>query len=185
MRALAVDAIVDPIAWATGRGDPARTQPVFNRLRSAQGAYATLLEFFRLCDRGGPNCAFSQGDPRQRYAALARRLLAEPAQLPDGPVTYADLVGFTFLSLYDPEEWPLLAELLQQLDTLTRPQAAAAARQALFARLGTSQQQDYPNLVEGRPGVSCARRPTTQTASARGREPPTQPTAGSPTSAGC
>jgi pimeloyl-ACP methyl ester carboxylesterase len=156
VRALAVAAIVDPIAWATGRGDQARTQPVFNRLHSAQGASATLLEFFRLCDRGGPNCAFSQGDPRRRYAALARRLLAEPAQLPDGPVTYADLIGFTFLSLYDPEEWPLLAELLQQLDTLTRPQAAAAARQALDARLGTSQQQDYPNEVEGRPGVMCS-----------------------------
>jgi pimeloyl-ACP methyl ester carboxylesterase len=156
VRALAVDAIVDPIAWATGRGDQARTQLVFNRLRSAQGAHATLLEFFRLCDRGGPNCAFSQGDPRHRYAALARRLLGEPAQLPDGPVTYADLVGFTFLSLYDPEEWPLLAELLQQLDTLTRPQAAAAARQALRARLGTSQQEDYPNEVEGRPGVMCS-----------------------------
>ena len=63
VRALAVDAVVDPIAWATGRGDQARTQPLFNRLRSAQGASATLLEFFRLCDRGGPNCAFSQGDP--------------------------------------------------------------------------------------------------------------------------
>jgi pimeloyl-ACP methyl ester carboxylesterase len=156
VRALAVDAIIDPIAWATGRGDQARTQPVFNRLRSAQGAYATLLEFFRLCDRGGPNCAFSQGDPRRRYAALARRLLAEPAQLPDGPVTYADLVAFTFLSLYDTEEWPLLAELLQQLDTLTRPQAAAAARQALRARLAAAQQEDYPNEVEGQPGVMCS-----------------------------
>jgi hypothetical protein len=47
-------------------------------------------------------------------------VLAEPAQPPDGPVTYADLV-VTFLKLYDPEEWPLLAERLQQLDTLTSP----------------------------------------------------------------
>jgi pimeloyl-ACP methyl ester carboxylesterase len=73
-----------------------------------------------------------------------------------GPVTYADLVAFTFLSLHDTDEWPLLAESLQQLDTLTRPQAAAAARHALRARLGTSQQQDYPNLVEGQPGVMCS-----------------------------
>jgi pimeloyl-ACP methyl ester carboxylesterase len=46
VRALAVDAVIDPVAWATGRGDQARTQPLFNRLRSAQGAHATLLEFF-------------------------------------------------------------------------------------------------------------------------------------------
>jgi pimeloyl-ACP methyl ester carboxylesterase len=159
VRALAVDAIIDPVAWATGRGDQARTQPLFNRLRSAQGAYATLGEFFRLCDQGGDNCAFSQGNPRRRYAALAKRLLREPAQLPDGQggtitVTYADLVAGTFGALYSPEAWPELAEVLQQLDTLTSPQAAATAVQALRARLRL--QEDYPNFVEGFPGVMCS-----------------------------
>ena len=157
VRALALDAVIDPIAWSTGRGDQARTQPLYNRQGSAQGAYATLLEFFRLCDRGGPNCAFSQGDPQRRYAALARRLLVEPAQLPDGPVTYNDLVNAVFLAMYDPATWPALAELLQQLDTRTSPAAAAAARQALDARLGVSSQEQYlDNDVEGRPGVACS-----------------------------
>jgi pimeloyl-ACP methyl ester carboxylesterase len=160
VRALAVDAIIDPVAWATGRGNQARTQPLFNRLRSAQGAYATLGEFFRLCDQGGDNCAFSQGDPRRRYDRLAKRLLREPAQLPDGQsgtitVTYADLVAGTFGALYSPEVWPELAEVLQQLDTLTSPQAAATAVQALRARLRL-QQEDYPNLAEGQAGVMCS-----------------------------
>ena len=106
VRALALDAVIDPIAWSTGRRDQARTQPLYNRQGSARGAYATLLEFFRLCDRGGPNCAFSQGDPQRRYAALARRLLVEPAQLPDGPVTYNDLVNAVFLAMYDPAARP-------------------------------------------------------------------------------
>jgi pimeloyl-ACP methyl ester carboxylesterase len=161
VRALAVDAIIDPVAWATGRGDQARTQPLFNRLRSAQGADATLGEFFRLCDQGGDNCAFSQGDPRRRYQRLANRLLREPAQLPDGQggtitVTYADLVAATFGALYSPEVWPELAEVLQQLDTLTSPQAAATAVRALRARLRLQQQEDYPNVVEGQPGVMCS-----------------------------
>ena len=155
VRALAVDAIVDPVAYATGRGDQARTQPIWNRLGSPQGAHATLLEFFRLCDLGGENCAFSEGNPRRRFARLAQRLLAKPAELPDGPFTYADLVASTFAALYVPELWWLHAEFLQELDTMTRPQAAAAALQTLRARLG-AQQEDYPNFVEGQPGVLCS-----------------------------
>jgi pimeloyl-ACP methyl ester carboxylesterase len=149
VRALVLDGVPDPVAWATGRGDQAATQPLFNRLGSAQGASATLGEFFRLCDQGGPACAFSKGDPRRRYQALARRLLANPAQTPDGPVGYADLVYATLLALQDPAAWPELAERLQQLDSLTRHPTAAATR------LGTSQ-PDYPNELEGLPGVACS-----------------------------
>jgi len=153
VRALVLDGVPDPVAWATGRGTQARTQPLFNRLGSAQGAYATLLEFFRLCDRGGSSCAFSQGDPRRRFQALARRLLASPAQTSDGLVTYADLVSVTLTALEDPATWPGLAGTLQQLDSLTRPQGAAAqgrrTRVAMF-------QQGYHNILEGLPGVACS-----------------------------
>jgi pimeloyl-ACP methyl ester carboxylesterase len=38
VRALVLDGVPDPVAWATGRGDQAATQPLFNRLGSAQGA---------------------------------------------------------------------------------------------------------------------------------------------------
>ena len=149
VRALVLDGVPDPVAWATGRGDQAATWPLFNRVGSAEGASATLGEFFRLCDQGGPACAFSQGDPRRRYQALARRLLANPVQTPDGPVGYADLIYATLLALQDPAAWPELAQRLQQLDSLTRQPTAAATR------LGTSQ-PDYPNVLEGLPGVACS-----------------------------
>lgn len=160
VRALTVDGVLDPIAWSTGGDEQARTLPFSTRLRSDQGAYATLLEFFRLCDRGGPNCAFSAGDPQRRYAALAGRLRGEPAQLPDGqggtvPFTYNDLVAVTLGAMYAPDAWPDLAAFLQQLDQLTRPQAAAAALQTLRVRLG-AYHEDYPNFVEGAPGVFCS-----------------------------
>jgi pimeloyl-ACP methyl ester carboxylesterase len=157
VRALELDAAPDPVAWSTGRGNQARTQPLFNRLGSAQGAYATLLEFFRLCDRGGSTCAFSQGEPRRRYAALAKRLLANPAQTPDGPVTYADLVGGTLDAMKDPAEWPDLADTLQQLDSLTARQVRgrATAPQARPIRSAVPQQR-YPNILEGLPGVACS-----------------------------
>jgi pimeloyl-ACP methyl ester carboxylesterase len=159
VRSLVVDGVLDPIAWSTGRGRQARTQPFSTRLRSDQGAYATLRQFFTLCNHGGDNCAFSEGDPRLRYQKLAKRLLAEPAQLPDGqggtqPFTYADLVATTLGAMYSPESWADLAVFLQQLDELTRPRAAAATLRSLRRALG-AYQADYENVVEGGPGVFC------------------------------
>jgi pimeloyl-ACP methyl ester carboxylesterase len=163
VRALVVDGVLDPVAWSTGRGDQARTLPFSTRLRSAKGAYQTLQEFLRLCDAGGPNCAFSEGNPKRRFDRLARRLLREPVEFTDPAsgevilVTYAELIGTTLGVLYDPAVWPEWAEILQALDELTRPQAAAADLQALRARLGAGfQQEDYPNFVEGFPGVACS-----------------------------
>jgi pimeloyl-ACP methyl ester carboxylesterase len=84
VRAVVIDGVIDPVSYTTGRGGEARRVPSDARLRSEQGAYDTLQAFLRLCDRGGPRCAFSGGDPKRRYDRLARRLLREPAQLPDG-----------------------------------------------------------------------------------------------------
>jgi pimeloyl-ACP methyl ester carboxylesterase len=55
-RALVVDGVVDPIAWATGYGNEGSTLQISTRLRSEMGAQATLNEFFRLCDAGGARC---------------------------------------------------------------------------------------------------------------------------------
>ena len=54
--------------------------PFSTRLRSDAGAQATLHEFFRLCDAGGPRCAFS-GGAAARFAALARRLRQQPVEI--------------------------------------------------------------------------------------------------------
>jgi pimeloyl-ACP methyl ester carboxylesterase len=177
VRALVVDGVLDPVAWSTGRGDQARTLPFSTRLRSAQGAYQTLQEFLRLCDAGGPNCAFSQGNPKRRFDRLAKRLLREPSEFTDPTtgetfvVTYADLIGATLGILYDPSAWPDWAVVLQALDEQTRPAAAAAALRALRARLGGGafQQEDYPNFVEGFPGVACSETHNPSTAGAWAR----------------
>jgi pimeloyl-ACP methyl ester carboxylesterase len=161
VRSLVVDGVLDPVAWATGRGDQARTLPFSTRLRSAKGAWESLKEFFRLCDAGAANCAFSQGSPRQRFARLAERLLEEPVPLPDGqggtfPFGYDDLIATALGAMYDPASWPDFAVFLQQLWELAQPQAAAATLAALRARLGAFQQEDYPNFIEGFPGVACS-----------------------------
>ncbi|GAA4698773.1 alpha/beta hydrolase [Phytohabitans rumicis] len=161
VRAVIVDGVIDPVSFATGRGDQARTLPVDARLVSEQGAYATLLEFLRLCDRGGDNCAFSAGDPKRRYDRLAKRLQAQALTLPDGAggtITfgYHDLVASTLGALFDPFIWPVFADLLQQIDTLAQPAAAAEALRALRARLGQPGRRAYEQVQEGFAGVTCA-----------------------------
>jgi pimeloyl-ACP methyl ester carboxylesterase len=162
VRALVVDGVLDPVAWTTGRGDQARILPFSTRVRSAKGAYQTLQEFLRLCDAGGPNCAFSDGNPKRRFDRLARRLLREPVEFPDGEggtflVTYNELIGATLGVLFDPAAWPEWAEILQQLWELTDPEAAAASLRSLRARFGRGfQQEPYPNFIEGGPGVFCS-----------------------------
>jgi len=160
VRAVVIDGVIDPVSYTTGRGGQARTLPSDARLRSEQGAYDTLQGFLRLCDLGGPNCAFSGGNPKRRYDRLARRLIAEPAQLPDGeggtvPFTYNDLVATTLGAMYDPSSWPDLAELLQELDTLTSPARAAASLRSLRQRLGLGARAPYEQVLEGFAGVWC------------------------------
>ena len=81
VRALVVDGVLDPIAWSTGRGAEGALVPFSTRAAQRRRArMATLNEFFRLCDAGGPSCAFS-GDAAARFAALARQLRKQPVEV--------------------------------------------------------------------------------------------------------
>jgi pimeloyl-ACP methyl ester carboxylesterase len=162
VRAIVIDGVLDPIAWTTGRGVEARTVPFTTRLRSDQGAQATLNEFFRLCDAARGDCAFS-GNSRQRFAVLARKLLANPIVIPDPEggtftFTYADLIANTLGALYAPSVWPDFAEFLAEIEALAPPAVIGRALAKVRAGLGldAAQQEPYPNFVEGFPGVACS-----------------------------
>ena len=85
--------------------------PFSTRLRSDAGAQATLQEFFRLCDAGGPRCAFS-GGAAARFAALARRRCARsrsrsPTRTASTEtIDYSILIGITLGAMYDSFIWP-------------------------------------------------------------------------------
>jgi pimeloyl-ACP methyl ester carboxylesterase len=164
VRALIVDGVLDPIAWTTGSGDGS-TVPFSTRLRSDAGAQATLNEFFRLCDAGGPaNCAFAP-DSAARFAALGDKLKAHPIQVtnPDGSTTevnYSILIGMTLGAMYDSSSWEdfagALAGLEAQADPVTlgvRLQPFSSARPAYITHRGFPH---YQNFVEGFPAVACA-----------------------------
>jgi pimeloyl-ACP methyl ester carboxylesterase len=164
VRALIVDGVVDPIAFSTGRGGEAATVTLGTRLRSAEGAQATLEEFFRLCDAGGPStCPFSP-NAADRYAALADRLKAQPIQIPmpDGSVlevNYSNFILTTLIALYDPLAFSDLAEVLAGLESLADPVALGIRLNALLARPSLITKRGLPryrNLVEATPGVACS-----------------------------
>lgn len=164
-RALVIDGVLDPIAWANTGG----AIPFSTRLRSDAGALATLNEFFRLCDAGGEeHCAFAP-DSAARYAALAQKLLDDgpvDVTFPDGSVahvTYANLVGATLGPMYDSSSWEEFAGELafvegKVLGTFSAPRTAAHLepagwRPAYIARRGFPR---YSNAPEGFPGVACS-----------------------------
>ncbi len=162
VRSLVVDGVLDPIAWSTGAPGE-ENLPFSTRLRSDAGALATLEEFFRLCDAGGPNCAFS-GDSADRFAALAARLQAEPLVilLPDGSTfvfTYSHLIGNALGAMYDSFSWPEFAELLAALEFFASPAELGLRLEALWQREGLITKRGFPkynNAIEGFPSVACA-----------------------------
>ncbi|SBT49098.1 alpha/beta hydrolase [Micromonospora auratinigra] len=155
-RALVVDGVLNPNSWV-GRGK-ARDQLQETRLRSADGAYKALHEILVRCAKAGAEkCSLaSAGDPVQVYETVAQRLRKKPAVIDDPDfgqftVSYADFVGATLGSLYDPSGWMNVVDLTEQLLVLTDPTAATAARAqartALAQRAAKARQQrgyDFP-----------------------------------------
>ncbi|MGL5861418.1 MAG: alpha/beta hydrolase, partial [Phycicoccus sp.] len=168
VRAVIIDAVIDPISYATGRDGEAATIPVDARLESEQGAYESLQEFLRLCEAGGERCAFSAGGPKARYDALAARLRRDgPIEVPleDGStieISYQDLVTETLGSMYDKSSWPALAEFLQGLDTADGTRVAAARDRLDRSAPGggdsatAADATPYTQTLEGFAGVWCS-----------------------------
>jgi pimeloyl-ACP methyl ester carboxylesterase len=160
-RALVIDGILDPIAWVNLGG----AIPFSTRLRSDAGAMATLNEFFRLCDLGGPRCAFGP-DSADRYADLAAQVKVQPTfvNLPGvfvGELDYSQLIGLTLGALYDSPVWEdfddVLAAIEAQVSGAAAPALAAAFRPSLQpAYVAKRGFPHYMNFLEGFPAVACS-----------------------------
>jgi pimeloyl-ACP methyl ester carboxylesterase len=143
VRAVAIDGVLDPIAWR-GTWDTAH-RPQTDRIRSADGAYKALIELLERCDAAGVRaCSFAAGNPVRKYDVIAERLKKEPLVMDGGPAGpqefgYDDLVAFTLSILYSSEPGEFLADMLTQLYRATAPAAdrsvTAAARAAAVAQV--------------------------------------------------
>jgi pimeloyl-ACP methyl ester carboxylesterase len=163
VRAVIVDGVLDPIAWATGVDGEAHTVPFSTRLRSDMGAKATLDEFFRLCDRGGSTCAFAPHSS-DRFQRLAHRLSKASVALVDsntGPLDldYSVFILNALIAMYDSPSWPSFAQFLADLEARLGPRKLGESLQRLQVAEGLRNPDGTPryhNDVEGFPGVACS-----------------------------
>ena len=159
VRAVVIDGVLDPIAWANVEGEI----PFSTRLRSDQGALDTLERFFSMCEEAADACALYP-DPAEKFDALATALLAGPLLVPDPftgelmPLRYDGLIGLVLGALYNPFSFPLLAEFLAAASAGVAPAELGMA----FAALVDSGKfvnkrgfPKYPNFVEAFPAVAC------------------------------
>ncbi|WP_338673688.1 alpha/beta hydrolase [Streptomyces sp. SCSIO 30461] len=122
VRAMVLDANIDPEAWFDHGTKIEPPLTMFQRTDADLGAAATLRQFLDLCGRTDTeHCAFSAGSPsatRAKYEQLLRRLERRPESegVEQEGWTYAVTVGTTFEHLYtvDPS-WTELAEVLEDL----------------------------------------------------------------------
>jgi pimeloyl-ACP methyl ester carboxylesterase len=149
VRALILDGVVDAPAYTKGR----QPSTSFVRQNSHLGSSATLKEFFRLCELAGSRCAFGiHGQPSRKFTTLTRRLLRQPLTLPGGSTFgYSELVVSTIQSLFEPDLWEELAQLLQQLHDATRPREAAAK----LSELASQGPANYDNSIEALMASVC------------------------------
>jgi pimeloyl-ACP methyl ester carboxylesterase len=110
VRAMILDGVVDPVAWAKGAEA---------RLANGVSSSDEVFERFEsLCQAAGPTgCALAaRGPVKAGIEELLSRLREGPIPAPTadlpGELTYDDLMLSLFEPLRSPEEWPQLAEEL-------------------------------------------------------------------------
>jgi pimeloyl-ACP methyl ester carboxylesterase len=139
VRAMALSAILDPVAWVNrGRdvlSDRAAFAPTYLRQRIDLSARKTLDAFLDLCGRQPvAGCAFSAGTPaatRAKFDALLQRLESNPSS---ASVTYGDFVGTVVNDLYVSSGWSELARKMQSV--WTKGSIDGVAAEAPFPDIG-------------------------------------------------
>lgn len=110
VRALAIDGVLDPIAWA-GTGKDATSVPQTQRMLSGEGADKAMREILKRCKAAGEDyCQLAGlGDPEALYAEVLRSLRREPLEIIDpetgevfGALTYPDMVSLLLTDMYSP-----------------------------------------------------------------------------------
>ena len=157
VRALVIDGVFDPIAWAGSRAN--LTTPQTTLLKSGEGAARALHEILVRCRKAGEDyCGFAAaGDPVRNYAKIIASLKKAPLVVTDPDtgeefvIDYATLIGWLLIDLYYPDGAAIvdfdLSDVLALLQPAARKgtagaDAQAAARTALVKKARAVQSAD-------------------------------------------
>ncbi|KQU66525.1 alpha/beta hydrolase [Phycicoccus sp. Root101] len=160
VRAVAIDGVLDPVAWSGSQG--ATPEPQTQRLKSGEGAYRALVKILDLCKTSGPDfCNLAaMGDPRTLFNQAMADLRANPIVISD-PETgevfftldYATATAMLLGDLYSPDgsmfvDWDLSSIVSITQDPMARKAATRRAAAALQARAETKAAADRAAKVK-------------------------------------
>ncbi|MGD9961650.1 alpha/beta hydrolase [Nocardioides sp.] len=112
IRALIIDGVLDPVAWATGRNGNGTKVPFSTRLKSGYGAADALSTALTACNQS-THCVL-RGRAHRTWNQLVHRLRQGPSVRHGQRLTYADLVSSTLGLLYSADSYPFLMRVLNQ-----------------------------------------------------------------------
>ncbi|MCH8614260.1 alpha/beta hydrolase [Arsenicicoccus dermatophilus] len=128
VRALVVDGVLDPVAWATGRGKEGTTVPVTERINSHKGASEELNAVLAECERSGVKRCPQAATAKEDWKVLMDRLAKGPIDLKDGTtLSVDDVIALTTQVLYSYDDIPVLLPALEDLREAVAPRASARA----------------------------------------------------------
>jgi len=158
VRAVVIDGVLDPVAWLNLEGQI----PFSARLNSSKGAQDTLNRFFELCIESNDTCAFKGSSTTadqlaDRYRAIADSVLANPLDLGSIVVTYNVLVSATLGALYNPANYPLIANDLAFVEFLIAAGGGFEASPTDSLKYVNKRGfPNYQNFAEAFPSVACS-----------------------------
>ena len=129
VRALAIDGVLDPVAWA---GTPGTAhEPMTLRLGAAEGAWEELQAAFGWCPEGdAATCAARAAERQATFDRVVERVKQKPVPFTDpwfGEVLvgYGMFIDMVHSALYAPDAPDQVAALLEAFDSLTDPSASS------------------------------------------------------------
>ncbi len=164
VRAMVIDGVLDPVAWANGRNGTGETVPFSTRLKSGAGAADALTSALDKCNQvGHRHCALAP-HARYKWAKLVHRLRRGPAWFEGQRLTYQDLVSGTLGYLYAADSYPDLMRILAHLHDRITGRTSTRTHRTLLPRppadprgiAGPYSSTGFGSVTNPFVGVACA-----------------------------
>lgn len=130
VRALAIDGVLDPVAWSTGRRDTGERLGFSTRLRSGEGAYDALVSGLAECDRVGQRRCPASGDVYGEWRTIIRKARNGELAIDGARIRYTDIVSQSLGSLYSRSSYRHLTGYVHSLyrESTAKPHGRVAER---------------------------------------------------------